>query len=363
MLAKTGACVRSASLFDFIAGMFVAWPSTMVKRDGTRTRKTIAAERAAGGVGMAAAVRMLPLELREALLIVVLAGLTHREAASALDISLATLIARLTKARERIAALTRAPIVAETAGAIARSVPHLASCQVMEAWRLADLHAYVDDCLEPDERLAFEKQMAEDPALARRAAMWRAQNSAIRSAFDGEGARAFSISIVRHQNEIPGKGRRPASVGARPSSRAAGAVAICRSAMTPRGLPRSRRAGRFSNPCHFGGLGSPRCSSALSAFGPRPRPSSPAKGLGEAGVAAFRAFVRPGVAPVEFATSDRAELQEWLTTRLLRPVYLPATPSRRQPGRSADRSLSRRGGGLSRLQVAAGTRRLAGPVP
>lgn len=79
----------------------------------------------AGGVGMAAAVRMLPLELREALLIVVLAGLTHQEAASALDISLATLIARLTKARERIAALTRTPIVAGTAGAPARTVPHL----------------------------------------------------------------------------------------------------------------------------------------------------------------------------------------------------------------------------------------------
>jgi predicted DNA-binding protein (UPF0251 family) len=79
----------------------------------------------AGGVGMAAAVRMLPLELREALLIVVLAGFTHQEAASALDISLATLIARLTKARERIAALTRTAIMVGTAGATARTVPHL----------------------------------------------------------------------------------------------------------------------------------------------------------------------------------------------------------------------------------------------
>ena len=78
-----------------------------------------------GGIGMAAAVRMLPLELREALLIVVLANLTHREAASALDISLATLIARLTKARERISGLIRAPTAAETASAVARSVPHL----------------------------------------------------------------------------------------------------------------------------------------------------------------------------------------------------------------------------------------------
>jgi hypothetical protein len=79
----------------------------------------------AGGIGMAAAVRGLPLELREALLMVVLASLTHREAAFALDISLATLVARLTKARERISVLTRAPTAAETAGAVAPSVPHL----------------------------------------------------------------------------------------------------------------------------------------------------------------------------------------------------------------------------------------------
>ena len=71
-------------------------------------------------IGMAAAVRALPLELREALLIVVLAGFTHKEAASALDISLATLIVRLTKARERIAALVR-PLAA----AAPRTAPHL----------------------------------------------------------------------------------------------------------------------------------------------------------------------------------------------------------------------------------------------
>jgi hypothetical protein len=80
---------------------------------------------AADGIGMAAAVRELPLDLRETLLMVVMASLTHREAASALDISLATLIARLTKARERISALTRTPTAAETAGAAAPSVPHL----------------------------------------------------------------------------------------------------------------------------------------------------------------------------------------------------------------------------------------------
>jgi RNA polymerase sigma-70 factor (ECF subfamily) len=87
--------------------------------------ETVRGRASAGGIGMAAAVRALPLELKEALLIVVLAGLTHREAASALDISLATLVARLTKARERISALTRVATVAETASAVAASVPHL----------------------------------------------------------------------------------------------------------------------------------------------------------------------------------------------------------------------------------------------
>jgi hypothetical protein len=87
--------------------------------------ESIRGRAAADGIGMAAAVRALPLDLRETLLIVVMASLTHREAASALDISLATLIVRLTKARERISALTRTPTAAETAGAAAPSVPHL----------------------------------------------------------------------------------------------------------------------------------------------------------------------------------------------------------------------------------------------
>jgi predicted DNA-binding protein (UPF0251 family) len=87
--------------------------------------ESIRGRAAADGIGMAAAVRALPLDLRETLLIVVMASLTHREAASALDISLSTLIARLTKARERISALTRTPTAAETAGAAAPSVPHL----------------------------------------------------------------------------------------------------------------------------------------------------------------------------------------------------------------------------------------------
>ena len=77
----------------------------------------------AGGVNVAAALRMLPLELREALLIVVLARFTHKDAALALDIPLAGLINRLTLARDRLAALTRADT--ETVDTSARVVLHL----------------------------------------------------------------------------------------------------------------------------------------------------------------------------------------------------------------------------------------------
>jgi len=51
-------------------------------------------------------VRGLPLEQREALLLVVLAGFTHREAAEALEIPLSLFIERLIRARERLALAT-----------------------------------------------------------------------------------------------------------------------------------------------------------------------------------------------------------------------------------------------------------------
>ena len=76
-------------------------------------------------MGVVAAVRMLPLELREALLIVALARFTHQDAALTLDIPLAALIDRLTLARERLAALTRKTAQAGAPDPAKRTVPHL----------------------------------------------------------------------------------------------------------------------------------------------------------------------------------------------------------------------------------------------
>jgi len=195
----------------------------------------------------------------------------------------------------------------------------------MEAWRLADLHAYVDDCLGAEERLAFERKMADDPALASRAATWRAQNRAICSAFDGEAPRAFSINIARHQSEIPGKGRQPASAavpGREQLFRSSSAsledpsriVADLGAAGALRTLSSSRLVLGAMFVCLF------------CVWAP-PAPVYPARGLGEAAAAAFLAFVRSGVVPAEFPTGDSAEAQQWLSIRLLRAVNLPAPPA------------------------------------
>jgi predicted DNA-binding protein (UPF0251 family) len=57
-----------------------------------------------GGSPVERAIRNLPLELRESLLLVVLEGFSHVEAAQALDISLAALIDRLARGRAMLAA-------------------------------------------------------------------------------------------------------------------------------------------------------------------------------------------------------------------------------------------------------------------
>jgi anti-sigma factor RsiW len=196
---------------------------------------------------------------------------------------------------------------------------------VRETWRLADLHAYVDDCLEPDERWAFENRMAEDPALAHRAAAWRAQSSAIRLAFDVEGARGFPTSIARHQNG-QGMSRRSVLAGGKTGRQQAPRLSSPNAASAPRLEEKVSGPRAFRMPVSWR-LSLAALSVCLFCVWSPGGPMIPTIGLGEAGVAAFRAFARSGVAPVEFATSDIAESQSWLAARLLRPVYLPATPS------------------------------------
>jgi anti-sigma factor RsiW len=196
----------------------------------------------------------------------------------------------------------------------------------MEAARLADLHAYVDDCLEPDERSAFEREMAQDPALARRAALWRGQNSAIRTAFEAGGAAAFPISITRHQSESFGRASRSGVADAKPGGQHPARATLAAAAQAARPSAKDGALDAF-RPWLAWRLGLAALSFLLGFVWAPVATFAPGQQLGEAGVAAFQAFVRPGAPPVEFATSDTAEAQAWLTTRLTRPVVLPATPA------------------------------------
>ena len=193
----------------------------------------------------------------------------------------------------------------------------------METWRLADLHAYVDDCLEPDERLSFEKRMAQDPALARRAAAWRAQNSAIRAALDGEGAKAFSISLVRQQNEVLSKGRRSVTAGSRPSGEQPARSSLAAVAGSTRPSAKGVAAGAL-RPALLRRLALAILSIGLACVWAPAATVFPAKALGEADVAAFRAFARPGVALVELATGDRTEFGSMVDDA----AHAPRQPSR-----------------------------------
>lgn len=84
-----------------------------------------AAEAGGGGSAVARAMRNLPLELRESLLLVALAGFSHVEAAQALDISLAALIDRLARGRAMLAAGLSERVAASAQHSLRRGGPNL----------------------------------------------------------------------------------------------------------------------------------------------------------------------------------------------------------------------------------------------
>ena len=83
------------------------------------------AEAGGGGPAVARAMRSLPLELRESLLLVILEGFSHVEAAEALDIPLAALIDRLARGRAMLAADLTERAAASPEPALRRGGPNL----------------------------------------------------------------------------------------------------------------------------------------------------------------------------------------------------------------------------------------------
>jgi anti-sigma factor RsiW len=72
---------------------------------------------------------------------------------------------------------------------------------VTERFESAEAHAYVDECLSREDRIAFETRLRDDPELRRRVDLWRAQNEAIRAAFRAPPRSRGPLSVGRPTNE------------------------------------------------------------------------------------------------------------------------------------------------------------------
>ena len=64
-----------------------------------------------------------------------------------------------------------------------------------------DAHAYVDECLSREDRIAFEARLRDDPELRRQVHLWQAQNDAIRAAFRAPPRARGPLSVGRAFNE------------------------------------------------------------------------------------------------------------------------------------------------------------------
>ncbi|MBV8661581.1 MAG: hypothetical protein JO107_00635, partial [Hyphomicrobiales bacterium] len=99
--------------------------------------------------------------------------------------------------------------------------------------------AYVDNCLTPAERRAFEARLRDDPQLRREVALWESQNAAIRSAYGAPAATPAAIDLGRNSNE-----NQPARIAVSPHDRRASGPARTGEPTTEPLLttPRSRAA-------------------------------------------------------------------------------------------------------------------------
>jgi anti-sigma factor RsiW len=173
----------------------------------------------------------------------------------------------------------------------------------------AAVFAYVDNCLAPAERRAFEARMRDDLELTREVAQWEAQNSAIRAAYGAPASARAAVDLGANVNE-----NAPAPTIA--AARRAGARA--KAAPVP---PPARRAAA--------GRRIVRALAALAALAAGLTIAAPPGGatwprdpLLEAGLAAYRAFVASS-APIEFAVADPAAAARWLTAQFAGGVAAP----------------------------------------
>lgn len=184
-----------------------------------------------------------------------------------------------------------------------------------------DAHAYVDECLSWEDRIAFEARLRDDPELRRRVDLWQAQNNAIRAAFRAPPRTRGSFSVGRPSNENV-SAPTPSAI----DSRRAGVAATSRDAPAPpprtalanarRIAPRPTRARRiWARALRLVLILS--LSSVLLALSPAGGPPDERSPLIGAGLAAFRAFGADSSIALDIPTADARVLARQLSPRFV----------------------------------------------
>ncbi len=176
-----------------------------------------------------------------------------------------------------------------------------------EGYAVLDAHAYIDNCMSPSDRLAFEAATRRDAKLRARVEAWGAQNEAIRLAF---GAAAHPRASV------------PPAVG-RPSNENNAAPVSAPSRLAALAQPlRDRAPSRIDAPTgratrwRARGLGLLVLSAGLVAFSGGP--DDPRGALLERAGPALRAAAAFADTRLDFISDDPRAVAAWLAPRFAR---------------------------------------------
>ena len=164
----------------------------------------------------------------------------------------------------------------------------------------ADLHAYVDDCLDPAKRPAMEQALAANEKLRGAADRWRQQNDSIRAAFDRLPADHAPTPIRRlNVDRLADRGVEIAPPGRRASTGIAAIVVAVIAGLFFATAPRDQGRDAAVAPPH-----------AVAA-------------LVGAGFAAYRTYSAASVVPVEPGVSSAREVRQWLRPQLGHDIPVP----------------------------------------
>ena len=181
----------------------------------------------------------------------------------------------------------------------------------------AEVFAYVDNCLAPAERRAFEARMRDDPELKREVAQWEAQNCAIRAAYGAPASARAAIELGASVNEnAPGRKALAPALRRAPAARESGESRAKGPPAAPPARPAvGRRVARSL-------AAAAAFAAGLLIAAPPGGATWPRDPLLDAGLAAYRAFAASSV-PIEFAAADPDAATRWLVTQFAGAVVAP----------------------------------------